>query len=515
MGDNYLNLKRKILTQIIAKAALLGLSLGLLVASAIALVQKLTIEEIGVTLCILVGLAVLVVASGAFLLINYPTEKKIAKTLDERLALKEKVQTMLAYKENKGPIYQLQREDTDKSLVGAKIKAFGYKSIIAFILCILLGIGMIVAVNLIPDTVEPPVEIPEVPFEITEIQIAAIEELIAYVNASETEEPFKANTVTALTTLLDELKTVTNITERDVALDKAIDTIYSETGLSSSAIEIINELWKTDNASSKLLAKAINYYDWPKLDEWDKFVAKISEVRASFNYTHPDGEELDEQKRLEATKQLYAMTSEKIITALTASKISDEDELYIVLLRLATANEVDEEFGTRVYGLQTLSELIDTLGYKDAQRELDATFTVLNNEIYKVLSQHQINTDTGEYAMTKLSVLFDYPLPKFERPQLIDSSTEDSGSDDNSSGNSGAIGEGTEYGSDDLVYDPFTNTYVEYGVILDKYYALMFGKLENGEYTDEEKLAMEKYFDILYGGFDEENKENENTENEN
>jgi len=52
--------------------------------------------------------------------------------------------------------------------------------------------------------------------------------------------------------------------------------------------------------------------------------------------------------------------------------------------------------------------------------------------------------------------------------------------------------------------------YVEYGVILDKYYKLMFGKLENGQYTDEEKKAIEKYFDILYGGFDNKNEENEN-----
>ena len=37
----------------------------------------------------------------------------------------------------------------------------------------------------------------------------------------------------------------------------------------------------------------------------------------------------------------------------------------------------------------------------------------------------------------------------------------------------------------------------------------MFGKLQNGNYTDEEKLAMEKYFDILYGGFDEGDTENE------
>ena len=66
------------------------------------------------------------------------------------------------------------------------------------------------------------------------------------------------------------------------------------------------------------------------------------------------------------------------------------------------------------------------------------------------------------------------------------------------------IGSGAVYGSDDLLLDPITNTYVEYGTILDKYYALMFGKVEEGNYTEQEKEAMEKYFAILYGGFDEE-----------
>jgi len=510
MGDNYLNLKRKVLIQIILKVILLGLATGIFVGSAIALVQRLTIEKISVTLCVLVGFAVFLVVGGVYALIKLPTEKRIARELDQRLALKEKVQTMLAYKENEGSIYELQREDTNNSLVGAKISWLSIKFIVIIALVALMGVGMMLSAILIPEKIDPPVVIPDVPFKITELQISAIEELIAYVNATEMDEPYKENTVKALTTLLDELKTVTNVADRDVALESTIVAICYEMDASSSAIEIINEIWKSNTEATKLLAKAINYYDWPKIDEWEKFVAKITEARVALNYIAPKDEKTDEQKKLEATKALFQDMSDKIIEALSSSKISEDDELYITLLRLATANEVNEELGTRVYGLQTLSTLIDTLGYADAQRELDTTFTVLNNELYRVLSQHKINTSTGEYAITRICVLFNYPLPKFERPQLIDFSEDGSGSDDSSSGNSGAIGEGTEYGSDDLVYDPFTGEYVEYGVILDKYYKLMFGKLENGQYTDEEKKAIEKYFDILYGGFDNKNEENEN-----
>ena len=327
------------------------------------------------------------------------------------------------------------------------------------------------------------------------------------------EEPYRANIVSELTKMLEDLKLVTTIEDRDTVLDTAIEAILTENDNSSSAIEIINELWKSNANTVKKLAKALNYYDLPKIDEWDKFIARVTELRATFNYELAEGEELVEEKRIEATKLLFAASAEQIITALASSKIDENDELYKVVLRFATASETDEEFGTRLSGLQTISQLIEAMGYTDAQRELDSTFTQLNNEIYDAISQQRTNTETGEYAITKICALFSYPIPKFERPQLIESSTDDSTGNESSGGVSGGIGQGTEYGSDDLVYDPFTNKYVEYGVILEKYYALMFGKVESGDYTEEEKLAMEKYFDILYNGFDEDNTENENTEN--
>ena len=140
--------------------------------------------------------------------------------------------------------------------------------------------------------------------------------------------------------------------------------------------------------------------------------------------------------------------------------------------------------------------------YESLQRELDATATALGSEVYRSLEQHAANIATGEYAMTKIADLFGATLPQFRRPSLRDNANGNDTNDNNeNAGAQGGIGSGTAYGSDDLVLDPFTNQYVEYGTILEKYYNLMFGKLQDGDYTDEEKLALEKYFDILYGGF--------------
>ena len=511
MNENFLALKRKILVGLIIKSVLLGLALGSVVSASIALVQKLVYDFIDIRLCVICGSSLLVGVALLYFLICIPTNKRIAKRLDKTLSLNEKVQTMLAYKDVDGAIFELQRNDTDKSLSGVKIKSIGLKIIIPCVLCILIAVGMAVYISKIPPKVVPePEPEPEVPFEITQIQISAIEELIAYVSASEMDSPYKENIAEDLTIMLDELKIATTEKGRDDALEKAVNAIYDETDNSSSAVEILNEIWKTNSDGAKKLAKALNYYDWPKIDEWEKFVAKMTEFRGTFNLTLNEEAENPEQERLAQEKLLFALVSENIITALNKSGADENSGIYIQLMRLAKANEVNEEFGTRVYGLFTLYEKIDEMGYKDAQREFDATLTALNNEFYKEMSQHAVNTNTGEYAMTRISSLFGYTLPKFKRPSLVDMSTDDSGSSgDDNSGVSGGIGDGTVYGSDDLVYDPYTNTYVEYGTILDKYYALMFGKLQNGNYTDEEKLAMEKYFDILYGGFDEGDTENE------
>jgi hypothetical protein len=53
------------------------------------------------------------------------------------------------------------------------------------------------------------------------------------------------------------------------------------------------------------------------------------------------------------------------------------------------------------------------------------------------------------------------------------------------------------------VLDPYTGEYVKYGKLIERYYALLFDKLEGGIYTDEERDALLEYFDILYGGFKE------------
>ena len=72
---------------------------------------------------------------------------------------------------------------------------------------------------------------------------------------------------------------------------------------------------------------------------------------------------------------------------------------------------------------------------------------------------------------------------------------------DNNPSTDGGLGSGDAiYGSDDLIYDPDTNSYVTYGEVLNKYYAKIAELLLDGTLTEEEIEAVNEYFATLYDG---------------
>lgn len=510
--------KSKAIMLIVLKALLAAIGLGLLVFGILLLLLKHELIANAIFPTLFGALSCLICFTITFLLLR-GNDKKLAKELDTQLKLKEKVQTMLVYKDEQGAIYELQRQDAKKSLKEAKGKRFGLKHLWIYALCAVVGIAMLVVALVINPVKPEPEPEPEIPFELTTMQEAALVELIDYVEKSEMVEPYKTSVKNAVNDLITGLKLSTTVKERDICIKAANDTILKETDDSSLAIELINELWACNTPTLKALAKALNYYDWPYLDEWDKYSSSVADFRKLFIFTQVakndegEGTEVNELEMIEYVRPLLEETSTHILSSLEKSGLDENDELYLILVRLASANEVDDKLGTKTLGLKMLSELITIVGYTETQRSLDDTLLAYNSIIFKALSAHKVNTDTGEYAVTRICNLFGYKAPAFERPRLINSSIEGEGGNEEAGGGGGAIGGGAVFGSDDLVYDPNTGEYVEYGEILARYYAIMYGKVDAGVYTEEEKAALEKYFAILQDGFPEEKEEGEN-ENE-
>lgn len=508
MGENFVKFKNKALKIRLIKSILAGASLGLFVSGLLLLLSKFELLTLKPVFGILIGVGAFILLGGALYLVLYKSDMALAKHLDERFNLDERVETMLQYKDEDSPIHRLQREDTDKRLSEIPLSELKFDRLWIYIVAPIIGVMMLVSSFIFSPIEQPPPEKEEIPFAITEMQIAALEELIAYVGSSEMQSPYREEIMISLDNLLLDIKDVDTVSEKDTLVLGTMQYVMERTDLSSFAVELMAELWRSDVSSVKKFAQAINYYGWPKADEWDKFSSQITTLRTTFIHTDTLTDNPDEEKMVSETAALFIKASAGIEAALLASGMPADDLLYKVLLRYAGANEVNED-GTRVYGLITLAEYIHTVGYTDAERELDATFTALNGELFKALSQHRENTSTGEYAMKRLSEIFGCTALSLERPNFYEYSGPGATTpgNDEGGGGGGAIGGDTVYGSDDLVLDPDTNTYVEYGTILDKYYAIVFGKIQNGDYTEEEKAAMEKYFNILYAGFGEEDEQ--------
>ena len=502
---NFERIKNRALILNIVKAILIGLTFALPIAGALFLFKRFEVISLGQNEIILISIGVFLFVGALTFLALRQNSRSIAMRLDREYKLDEKVQTMLVFKDVHSPMTDLQRQDADNAIASVRKVTLGIKRLWIYILLFVLAVAICTLSFMFNPLPEPPPEPEEeVPFSASELQLAALQELISTVEQSDMQSPYKENIVASLTKLYDEIQLVETVVQRDELLTETFDEIYLQTDQSSSAVEIINSLWLTNAKTLKLLAKALNYYEWPKSGEWESFTEHLTDFREGF--VHPDAatensENADETQIVEEIKNILLSSSANITQLLKFNEISTEDELYIVLTKLTSAN-IENADGTRVYGLEILAQYIETEGYTKAQRELDSTIAAITGDLYKALSQSADNTNTGERAMTVLAGIFGVKVPEFERPNLQEVST-DSPEDGDGAGAGGGIGGGPTYGSDDKVYDPFTNKYVEYGTILDKYYSIMFSKLQDGNYTDEEKKALEEYFKILYGGFEE------------
>lgn len=501
MGENFTRFKRRIFGFRLFKSISGGLSLGFLLSGLLIFLQKIEFIDINPIISGTIGfLSAAALGCGLFFMLRI-SDEKLARILDSELSLDERVETMLQYRAEESAMYRLQRRDAEARLGAVSTKILKPRRIWIYALLLVSTLGAFVfsLVYAAPVEEEPPVI--EEEFRITEMQIKATEQLISSVSASQMRSPYRENTVTALTEMLSALKVTETVREKDLTVTAAMEKILKEVDASSGAVELIGALWTTGNEQAQELALVINYYDWPSLDEWTRFEKGLADFRSTFSHPDATDEGSDENEIKTETEKLLLDCSSKISGAIAASKIPPEDALALTLATLALAEEKDAD-GTRLYGLQKLSSLVSVNGYASVIRELESTVEAVKGELFDALSVHKENTETGENAIIKIGSIFNCKIPKFKRPSFSELEGDSAGGEEEGGGGMGGIGSGTEYGSDDLVLDPYTNTYVEYGVILERYYALMFSGLESGEYSDAQKEAMEKYFAILYGGFE-------------
>ena len=465
MSKSFLKFKRKVRVQSILSAVLLGLGTGITAFAVITAVMKLLDREVTpLYYGICIGGAFIVATVLYFLFM--PSDKRLAKRLDITYTLDEKVSTMVELREQTDGFAILQREDADRRLGEMPKRALRSRTLIAGILVLAMSLALTVGALLIPAKAETP----EAPIDEFDKQwlITAIGELITAVENSYVEEDLKEST-------LAELKDLLSFVEGSQFLS-----------------EMKREAVKTVIAINSALRKANS-------------VEAISEQFAKSS----DAELVKLGKELAA---LSGSGSKKALEAL-GDKISDLDPSDAVFI----ADEIDAYLGmSGVRSDDGVYMMFKSLvaAVKSSSSNADDKFDAEAKNLSSAVILQNVNRTTIDTVINKLCSLFgiteeditaedpdaDIALrDPADHEQVPDEGTE--GEEPDTNIGSGGLGTGEIiYGSDDLVFDPDTNTYRPYGEIINEYFAKINEYVTDGKTSEEISAAIDEYFGALFGG---------------
>jgi len=476
MGENFLRLKRRFLLEAIIKSVVLGVSVGLIVGLGIALVQRLMIGEAQLLLCILVGLGSAIASGGAMYLLDFPSDKRIALKLDKRLSFNEKVQTMVSFRSEKGPVIDVQRENADEALGQIDKRKLRKRTFLLNLIAPVLAIAMLVVLLVVPPKeIEKPDDddkTEEIIIDATKTQEVALRNLIDYVKDSNMEDAPKALVLEKLNGLLDALTTDGFVKQSQVL--EAMSATQLILDNANSADDISYELNAGSNEMIRELASVIqslNYIQIPPM---------VQKLRETVSSTATKGD----------IKALTATYAGEIKTALVNSAIENTDLLFIALLQ--TANELEELSG-RV-SETTMSKL---------QKELDAIFEKLDKNVVIAMRIQSNNDEVADTVITTLASIFGIAKNDIPRYDDEDSFTGDGSPSDTppEQGVGGGLGGGDKlYGSNDKIYDPNSEEFVEYGKLIDAYFSAILSDLQDGRIPQELEDFISSYFSTLNRG---------------
>ena len=493
MSGIFLRFKRRLNAIRVARSALVGSSVGLILSGVWLVLWKLAVIDLAPISSLYIGLGSALAVAGLTFLFGGKKDKRLAEELDSSFGLKARVQTMIEYMGEDGELVSLQRQDAEATLSKIPLSKYKFKGFWIYILILILSATILAAGFVIKDARDyvPPEEI--IPFQLSPLQETGLNNLIKYVEGSQMEEKFSTPIADELKSLLERLREIDTQSEMLSTLASSMEVIRGITYESSTATEIIEALWNSDDLYFKHLAKILDSSEWSDPD-WGDFAEKLTEYEGVL--MGDDENEREDSDGITDVKDNLKFAvdtmSRKLKTTLEASGIPEDDEMYAAVNGL---------FNQNPGGLVAMLSLLDYTDEAGARKLLNNCINANSIPIFEAISLNKINANVGEYTMMRLASLFIVSIPEFERPgEMIIQKSGDDNDDNNNSSGDGGVGDGEVYGSKDLVIDPITGESIEYGKLLHKYNAIMDQKLNDGSYTEEQKEAIRKYFALLYSG---------------
>ena len=415
-------------------------------------------------------------------------DKKLARELDSEFRLKERLRTSLEYKDVDSPMAALLREDVKEQTSKLNKKQIRVKRLPLYIISVVVSSLISMAlVMFLPFNIIRPEPEEKTPFELTEMQVKQMEAIITRVESSNMKEPARTEVADEVRALLNVLKTTKIKDDADMLISlsvKKIDTITKSTGTSYQLYALLLE---SDNAYTKEMGRLLTLLDW------SKFKIKREKIRAYFEHKDYGAEDADIAKINKDTIELVREAGSELRSALLKSGIDEGDKLYGELLATAI-------------GMETLASDLEN-GYINYRATVGTTeqgeiFFLIEDDIYRALDEQNISYSVGFGASDEIRKMFGFSIPNREdngSEKKEDEDGDQSDEEEDKQTDGGGTSGSDIYGSDDQIYDK-NEGYIRYGEVLNTYYQIM----GSTEYTEEQKVEIQKYFETLFRGLEKE-----------
>ena len=488
MGEGFGRFRRKYLVDAIVKSALTFFSVALLIVGAFLIVIAKANLEFNIAYAVLIALASGLLLGLLVFFLSYPCNKRLAKKLDKELELKEKVQTMYAFRDDEGELKVLQREDAQAILNSAPLRfASLFKGWVVFVVALMLTYAVFMAglvmwadgedePSIPPQSSTPPSENPdddeEEDFEVTNHHKIALEALIKDVEKSNLQADAKEMVIAELTLLLAKIDQFKYNSEMKEYVVQVIKNVRSIVNIVNTTYAFHMYAKDSPNEEMRELSLALFTLDM------DVIEAQLKEIR---NNIYVD----DSRVEIESLK-------DELGAVLKNAGIGEDDKLYIVVKNLH----------------DSLADIVDHPTYTESgiNKILDTAFnaTALNG-LKSIIPQQRINENVKVHVVDELMRIFGITEEDLmEKKDDDDVTTEEPNQERPETGDAGYGGGDLLLGSDDIVIDPqlkpggdIDSIRVKYAEVIGRYDARITKMLQDGEISEELAEILKKYFSIL------------------
>ena len=458
------------------KSALIALAVGSLFCGISLLVVKLCAFLIPVWSYVIIGLGGGLIAGAISFFILKPSDKQLAKKIDEDLNLGEKVQTMLAFENQSGAMIEMQRQDTVSRLSGAKLNIFDIKKWWIALLAVVIGLAVLIPGIIIPSRYVPPiVDDGDEDYEVTDWQVVALQELILDVQASNMYADAKTRVIDQLEDLIVSLESADKVSAmKSLVIDVIVDV--KKIPADFNTVEKLVPVLSTSNLDTlKTLAAALSTYDAITIQ------SSLNSFKDTLGKTNNN------------LKQDLNSIKDEVDALLPTTGIEKTDNLYVYISNFAKNMKI---------AANSMSIDDADMTQERLREAFDLISTQLNEEIVGNNGQKH-NKTVSETVVNRLMQIFGITkddLPKDPNDNKVDTEYGDEKDDDKEVGEGGYGSGETVYGSDDIVLDPITGEHVKYSELINTYYAMVTEALTSGEVSEEVEQLINQYFSHLFNG---------------